>query len=217
MAIYVHRNDQQLGPYSVAEVKSQLASGALSTNDYVWWKGQQGWVPLGGSPVLEPDFKDPEGTPQKKDDSLTGLSSFSVAAVVAGCLFPLSFFTSVPAIIFGHCALDEIKKNPGRTGRGMAIFGLVLGYFFTLLSIGILCCYLYFRDDVEAAKAREDIVNSDVFVPPVPSKTTAPATAPTPAPAANPPAAVTPPPAPSPSPTTNLDQPIAPATANPGQ
>ncbi len=205
MAIYVHRNDQQLGPYSVAEVKSQLASGALSINDHVWWKGQPGWVPLGGSPVLDPGFKDPEGTPQKKAETLTGLSSFSVAAVIAGCLFPLSFFTSVPAIVFGHCALDEIKKNPGRTGRGMAIFGLVLGYFFTVVWAALVGGYFYKYDDIQAAKDREAIVNSDVFIPPAPNKAPAPAVAP-----ANPAPMVTPAPA-----TTNLDQPLAPATAIP--
>jgi hypothetical protein len=204
MAIFVQRNDQRLGPFTVAEVRSQLASGALSLNDHVWWTGEAGWIPLVGSPVLKPGFVDPGAPPEKKHEGLTGLSSFSIAAVVAGCLFPFSFFTSVPAIVFGHCALDEIKKNPGRTGRGMAVVGLVLGYGFTLVSLVFVGCYLYFHDQVEQVKVREEIVNSDRFVPPTPATTTAPAAAP--APPAQAPATPT---------TNNLDQPIAPATANP--
>jgi len=209
MAIYVHRNDQKLGPFTVAEVRSQLASGALSLNDHVWWTGEQGWIPLVGSPVLQPGFEDPDPAARKKPDGLTGLSSFSIAAVVAGCLFPLSFFTSIPAIVFGHCALYEIKKNPGRTGVGMAKIGLILGYFFTLVSVVLVGCYICFHDEVEAAKAREDAVNSDLFLPPAPVKATAPAAPSAPAPAATPAA-------PSPAPAaTNLDQPMAPATATP--
>jgi hypothetical protein len=191
MAIYVHRNDQRLGPFTVTEVKSQLASGALSIHDHVWWKGQPSWIPLGGSAVLEPGFQDPSGAIPKKTGGLTGLSSFSIAAVIAGALFPLSFFSSIPAIVFGHFALDEIKKNPGRTGRGLALVGLGLGYTFTLLSAAIVGCYLYFHDEVEATQLREEALKADVFVPAVPST-----------------------PAPAPT-TTNLSQPVSPAPASP--
>src|SRR5271170_2519726 len=126
MAIYVQRNSQRLGPYTLAELRSQLASGALSLKDHVWWTGRQEWVPLVGSDVLKPGFEDPDPAMKKKDGGPTGLSPFSIAAVVAGALFPMSFFTSVPAIIFGVCALDDLKRNRGRTGRRMAITGLAL-------------------------------------------------------------------------------------------
>ena len=46
MQIYIHRNNEQLGPFTEAEVRAQLASGAISPQDHVWWQGQPGWVPL---------------------------------------------------------------------------------------------------------------------------------------------------------------------------
>ena len=203
MAIYVHRNDQQLGPYTVAEVKGQLASGALSLTDHVWWKGQQGWVPLGGSAVLAAGFVDPEIKAAPKISEAAGLSQFSVAALVAGLLFPFSFFTSIPAIVFGHCALADLKEHPRRTGRKMAITGLALGYFFTFLSVAIFGLWLYFHDQVEAAKDRDAVVHSDIFVPVLPKSVP------------NRPAVSAPPATNAPPLTTYPDQPMAPATAGP--
>ena len=215
MAIYVHRNDQRLGPYTLTEVRSQLASGALSLNDHVWWTGQEGWTPLVGSEVLKPGFEDPDPAAKKKDDGETGLSSFSVAALVAGCLPFIAFFATIPAIVFGHCALYELKQHPLRTGRRMAIAGLVLGYIFTLLWAGVVGWYYYDYDKIEAIRYREELVNSDVFVPPVPGKTGTPSAAPVPATTKPAPAIQATPATNAAPPASNLDQPLPPATANP--
>jgi len=53
----------------------------------------------------------------------------AILSLVCGLLFfvPLAF---VGAIVFGHLGLSEIKKSAGRLkGEGMAIAGLILGYF----------------------------------------------------------------------------------------
>ncbi len=206
MAIFVQRNSQRLGPYTIAEVRSQLASGALSLKDHVWWTGQQEWIPLVGSPVLKPDFVDPDPAMKRKGDAPTGLSPFSVAAVVAGALFPMAFFTSVPAIVFGVCALDDLRKNRGRTGKRMAITGLTLGIFFTLVWGAAVGWYYYDYDTFQAMKDRDDAIKAQVLLPtvapsapvvapapvapPVPATNAAPVVAP--APAVNAPAAGTP-------------------------
>jgi len=62
----------------------------------------------------------------------TGPAETSVKAIISlvcGVLFfvPLAF---IGAIVFGHLGLSEIKKSAGRLkGEGIAIAGLVLGYF----------------------------------------------------------------------------------------
>ena len=197
MAIYVQRNSQKLGPYTIAELRSQLASGALSLKDYVWWTGQTDWIPLVGSQVLAPGFVDPDPAMKKKGDDPTGLSPFSIAALVAGVMVPMAFFTSIPAIVFGICALDDLRKNKRRTGRNLAITGLALGVLSTLAWGGAVGWYYYDYDDIQAVKYREEAMSSEPFVP-VTTKTPAPAVAPTPAPAVANPA-----PQPAPAPATN--------------
>jgi hypothetical protein len=46
MQIYVHRDGQQLGPYSAEEVRQYLADGNLSADDLAWHEGATDWVPL---------------------------------------------------------------------------------------------------------------------------------------------------------------------------
>jgi hypothetical protein len=202
MAIFVQRNSQKLGPYTLAELRSQLASGALSLKDYVWWTGQTDWIPLVGSPVLAPGFVDPDPAMQKKGDDPTGLSPFSIAALVAGVMVPMAFFTSIPAIVFGVCALDDLRKHKRRTGRGLALTGLALGVLSTLGWGGLVGWYYYDYDDIQAVKYREDAMSSEPFVP-VTSPPPAPVVAPTPAPAAANPATQAAAPQPAPAPATN--------------
>jgi hypothetical protein len=53
----------------------------------------------------------------------------AIASLVFGCLFFL-LPSALLAIILGHLSLAEIRKSAGRIkGRGLAVSGLVLGYF----------------------------------------------------------------------------------------
>jgi hypothetical protein len=144
MAIYVHKDGKQLGPYSEADLKSLLANGTVTLHDAVWWEGQPAWVALGqtpysaGGPVLSaaPGVTYPIGTVFAPN------SKYATWALVAGCLSLIcGIFASIPAIIFGHMSLAEIKKNPGMQGHGMALAGVILGYVFTaffVIYIGIV-------------------------------------------------------------------------------
>ena len=46
MQIYVARAEQKLGPYTLDEVRSKLASGELSESDLAWHEGLTNWLPL---------------------------------------------------------------------------------------------------------------------------------------------------------------------------
>jgi hypothetical protein len=211
MPIYVHRNSQQLGPYTAAEVRSQLANGALSVHDHVWWQGQKGWMPLGESPVVASDFKEPAGPVRPAPSLPTGTSHFAIASLVCGCLsFFLFIFTSIPAIVFGHIALSEIKKNPNRTGRGLATAGLVIGYIITLLVVALFASYFMLSGEVDRV-AQVDQARAAAAAPIVPN---VPTNLPAPAPprsalATNPAPAST-----NSNPITNSVNPITPATTN---
>jgi len=52
----------------------------------------------------------------------------AIASLIFGFFF-VFFPLSIPAIVFGHIALSQIKRSAGRLGgRGLAIAGLVMGY-----------------------------------------------------------------------------------------
>ncbi len=56
-------------------------------------------------------------------------SGKAVASLICGILF-IFILPAILAIVLGHLALSEIKRSNGRiTGNGLAIAGLVLGYF----------------------------------------------------------------------------------------
>ena len=46
MQIHVNRGGEQLGPYSIEEVKSHLANGTLLPTDLAWQDGMTDWVPI---------------------------------------------------------------------------------------------------------------------------------------------------------------------------
>ena len=59
MNIYITRNGQQLGPYTLEQIQSQVNSGALLPADLAWCEGMANWAPLsdvpgypGGSPAF---------------------------------------------------------------------------------------------------------------------------------------------------------------------
>jgi hypothetical protein len=46
MQIYVGKNGQQLGPFSLEEVNHKLADGTFAASDLAWYEGAAGWAPL---------------------------------------------------------------------------------------------------------------------------------------------------------------------------
>jgi hypothetical protein len=57
--------------------------------------------------------------------------------MVLGILW-LYWIGSILAVIFGHVALSQIRKDPSIQGRGMAIAGVVLGW----VGLGVLLIVL---------------------------------------------------------------------------
>lgn len=46
MQIYVGKNGQQLGPFSLEEINRKLADGTFVGTDLAWYEGAAGWAPL---------------------------------------------------------------------------------------------------------------------------------------------------------------------------
>jgi hypothetical protein len=150
MSYYVQHNGQQLGPFTEAEVKAQLAAGAVAPTDYVWWEGQKEWTPLNTTLLANPAVPTAAvvpGTPAaaayQPPSAAGGSSQLAMWALISGCAgFLCGFPASITAIILGHMALNEIKKKPGLEGRGMAVAGLVLGYVITVFALLVVIIYI---------------------------------------------------------------------------
>ena len=63
MQIYINRDGQQFGPFTLDQVNQGLAAGQLFPNDFAYYEGLQQWTPLtqiqgvivpGASPVAAP-------------------------------------------------------------------------------------------------------------------------------------------------------------------
>lgn len=58
-------------------------------------------------------------------------NTLAIISLIAAFLFPLA------GIITGHIALSQIKKT-GEAGHGLALWGTILGYVFTIFYIIIV-------------------------------------------------------------------------------
>jgi hypothetical protein len=60
----------------------------------------------------------------------------AIASLICGTIGIYVFIMSIGAIICGHLALNRIKKDPNLySGRALAIYGLVLGYFWLIIRL----------------------------------------------------------------------------------
>ena len=67
MQIYIHRDGQQFGPYSVEEAKNYVASGSLLADDLAWHEGAADWAPLAQVVgVVSADPSPPAATPEQE-------------------------------------------------------------------------------------------------------------------------------------------------------
>jgi hypothetical protein len=70
-------------------------------------------------------------------------SGKAIFSLICGILFIILPF-SVVAVAFGHIALSEIRKNPGRLkGKPLAIAGIALGYIGVVLLVGFVGLGIY--------------------------------------------------------------------------
>jgi uncharacterized protein DUF4339 len=65
MQIYVGKNGQQLGPFSLEEINRKLADRTFVGTDLAWYEGAAGWAPLSGvvGVVVPPASAAPTPTP----------------------------------------------------------------------------------------------------------------------------------------------------------
>lgn len=164
MQIHIARDGKPVGPFSLEEVNRQLAAGTVSLSDQAWYEGAAGWAPLSTVPgVSSPSAATspqpagsttPAVTAPAAGGPVTAVPAasapteplaiwslvLSLLAVCGFCCTPV-VLTGVGGIVCGHLALSKIKTTPGLQGHGLAVAGLIIGYF---VVIGLLLWVLLF-------------------------------------------------------------------------
>lgn len=152
MQIHIARNGQPAGPFSLEEINRQLAAGTLSLSDQAWYEGAAGWAPLSTVPgvsggasasplsattpsapavVTSPagDAVIPVTGPPAPTEPLAILSLvLSLLGMFGFCCTPV-VLGGIAGVVCGHIALSRIKARPDLQGHGLAVAGLVIGYF----------------------------------------------------------------------------------------
>jgi hypothetical protein len=123
MEMYLHRNGEQVGPFTQDQILSMITNGTLSRDDIVWHEGLTQWQPMHAvfslsHPIAPPPLprqppraqlcnQPPEVIIQKK------LGCISKSLLVIGLLFVGLIGLSVLAIIAGSAAnKDSAAKRP---------------------------------------------------------------------------------------------------------
>jgi hypothetical protein len=155
MQIHIARDGKQLGPFSLEEINRQIAAGTLSLSDNAWYEGAAGWAPLSTVPGVTTSTASsssasiPPPTTPSLPTAPPAASGPVVpqTVVVAAPTEPLAVWSlvlslvallgfccggpvlGIAAVICGHLGLSKINANPNLQGRGLALAGLIIGYF----------------------------------------------------------------------------------------
>jgi type II secretory pathway pseudopilin PulG len=166
MNITVHKNGQQLGPFTEAQVGNMLSSGQLGPADLGWAEGMPEWKPLSSFPGLlntsqsipasiQPAAASSKTEPLAIWSLVLGIISI-VGFAIGGCL------AGIPAVICGHLGRSKIRKNPSLRGAGMALAGLITGYFgVAVLLLGVIATLALpaITGSLEKEKAKQMLSN----------------------------------------------------------
>ena len=94
--------------------------------------------------VLPPPAPSPDSAP---NSSLKQTSTMAIVSLVSGILgwTLLPWIGSIVAIITGHMARSEIRRNPETMeGDGMAVGGLVLGWASFVIGLLVILAFVLF-------------------------------------------------------------------------
>jgi hypothetical protein len=156
----VSRDGQEFGQFSPDEVRAGLASGKFLPTDFAWSEGMAEWVALASFPglvVVPPPVRAaepptlPPASPARAAASVptsaaatqpATTSGLAVTSLILGILSItiIPILPAIPAIICGHISRSRIRQaGASLRGEGMALAGLIMGYFAAaLIPIAIL-------------------------------------------------------------------------------
>lgn len=130
---YYSLDGQEQTPVVFSTLQQLASTGQITPNDFVWTNTMAEWVEARYVAGLAPESDIAAvGTVQSGKVAPMAVASFLFGLAGISCLF---FFGGIVAVVFGHIALKQIgESRDASKGRGLAIAGLVLGYFVLIVS-----------------------------------------------------------------------------------
>jgi hypothetical protein len=154
MNVFITKNGQQLGPYTLDQIHSLVNAGTFQANDWAWYEGLADWVPLNHIPgfsTYQPSSyagRDaPASTPLKRPVLVWIISIFCFICTPLALLF---YLVEVPLILSGTLPVDEnVRKQVESLGTfeyGLGILSIVLnlagGILLLLMRRAALYCFI---------------------------------------------------------------------------
>lgn len=134
MRILVQHDGQQLGPWTLDELRAALAARQVRGEDLGWQEGTEAWVPVSALLMGKATSSAPPFQGHTMGGQTSGLAITSLVLGIGSLL--CGVFTGIPAVICGHLAKGQIRRSGGQIqGSGLATAGLITGYLGIILAI----------------------------------------------------------------------------------
>ena len=143
MEIFIAKNDQQTGPFTVEQIQSMMTAGMLNTTDMVWHAELPSWIPLHQLLGICPPIPSPI-TPPALVQELSPPEAKKISDLLACVFFGAFLFLT---ILMGVSGLALAVRSLGNTlGPGVEIIaGPILSVLFLSLGYAFLLAYRHFH------------------------------------------------------------------------
>lgn len=133
MQIFIARNNQHYGPYTLNQIQTYLASGQVQGTDLAWYAGLQSWIPLSQVPGVQlPQVQAPPPLPTTVQLAETPAPS-TLDKFLHG---PVNKAMPCPHChVKGHVHTQHTKRKKGVSG-GKATAAVLTGGL-SLLAVGL--------------------------------------------------------------------------------
>lgn len=157
MQIFIHRDNQQQGPFTVDEINDRLRSGAvIASGTFAWYEGCSGWMTLDRVPGLfmlntPPTFV-AGAMPSSQSDATGGLIPYKNPYALVG--YYLSIFSMIPfvgiplgvaGIICGIVGVRRRNRNPIMRGTAHAWFAILFSALVILIQVAAIVSLVLYR------------------------------------------------------------------------
>jgi len=126
MTLYITKNGQQLGPYSIAEAQNLVAAGTLQPTDWAWHDGIPTWIPLQQIPGFA-SAAAPPGAPVPRAERPVMVWVISLFYFVC-TPFSLLMLALIPLMLSGAFPIPEAQRDyfESQTWFDYALSGVAL-------------------------------------------------------------------------------------------